>query len=380
MTNIDFGIGAQRIQGDSGMAPARAAQREQQAALFNLQAAALVGGSTLDAASEQALGVILTQYDGSGDTLVTGDITLFPEDMRPGLNDIFTNLKSAGMIAGFSLDFSTWSAVLTPAGLLYFEDRQKTIKREGAPLKKLTPDSAKLLLELVSSDEPAVFLRARFERSNDAAYKDISLMLRELISEGYIRVPVWKDDIPQYVELDDAALAYAQYGAEPPAFNPHIRELKLKDAADDSESPKRYDLFIAYAGRDKSVYTDEQYSSLSRLGVDILYDGSVLSWGEDRKQKIQDGAAAAEFSVLVIPESLFGDDDWTEKELSTLLRRKNKHGQLTVIPLLHTATPQDFIKKYPSLSGVECLSAADTSHDGITILCARKLLQRLKQM
>jgi hypothetical protein len=377
MTNIDFNISASRIQGEPSKGLAKAAQREQQAALFDLQAAALQGGVRLDAVSEQALGIILKQYDGG--ELVTGDIALFPDSMQPGLNDIFTNLKSAGMIAGFSLDFSTWSAVLTPAGLLYFEDRQKTIKREGAPLKKLTPDSAKLLLELVSSDEPAVFLRARFERSNDAAYKDISLMLRELISEGYIRVPVWKDDIPQYVELDDAALAYAEYGAEPPAFNPYIRELKLKDAADGSESPKRYDLFIAYAGRDKSVYTDELYSSLSRLGVDILYDGSVLSWGDDRKQKIQDGAAAAEFSVLVIPESLFGDD-WTEKELSTLLRRKNRHGQLTVIPLLHTATPQDFIKKYPSLSGVEYLSAADTSHDGITILCARKLLQRLKQM
>jgi hypothetical protein len=270
MTNIDFNINASRIQEDYTKGLAKAAQREQQAALFDLQSAGLRGEAGLDAVSETALRVILNQYDGNGALSVAGSYELFPDYMHAGLNDIFASLKRADLLAGFSLDMSGWSVLLTPGGLLYFEDRKKTLGREAAALKKLMPDAARLLWEIIDSADPAAMLRERFRTSAYYENKELSGMLRELVSQGYIRIPVWKDDVPQLVEIDDVARMYTEQETVYQEFIGRVPELPLNEESGDSSAPKPYDLFLCYAGRDRSVYTDKLHQSLSRLGAKIL--------------------------------------------------------------------------------------------------------------
>jgi hypothetical protein len=379
MSNIEFGFGAQRIQGELSKGFGKAVQREQQAALFGLQSAVPGGAMRLDPISEEALRVILKQYDGNSALKVTGGYALFPESMQSGLSDIFANLKRSGMIAGYSLDISLWSVYLTADGLGYFDDKQKAGRREASALRRLPSDSALLLRELVQSDDPVKLLQQRFAQC--AYYEDRALsgMLRELVSEGYIRIPVWRDEIPQYVEIDDSARTYQEQDAGYTAFHGNIPELTAKEAPEDQRSRKSYDLFIAYTGRDKSMYADELHTSLSRLGVRILYDKTILSWGDNLKQKILEGVDASEFTILVITESLFGGE-WTEKELHQLLRRQNRSGQKIILPLLRTVTPEDIQKKHPSLSGIQWLSAAGMNDDDITIHYARELIASLRKI
>jgi hypothetical protein len=203
MSKIEFNANARIYQGEFR----RNVQVEPSAALFGLQPAMPGRETRLDAMSEEALAVILREYDGNGELTVSGDTALFPEYMQTGLSDVFANLKRAGMLDGFTLDMSRWSAVLTPAGLGYFDDERKTPAGE-AGFKKLPPNSEKLLLVLVESDNPEKMLWERYNSGGYEELKELSAILRELAGAGYIRIPVWKDDIPRYVEISDAARAY----------------------------------------------------------------------------------------------------------------------------------------------------------------------------
>jgi hypothetical protein len=118
------------------------------------------------------------------------------------------------------------------------------------------------------------------------------------------------------------------------------------------------------------------YASLSRLGVSILYDRSIFPWGDDWKEKLTEGIDSSEFTILIISESFF-EGEWTGKELSRLLRRKNPDGQKTILPLLHKITPEDLYKKYPSLAGLHCLTT-DRSNEEISLVFAKELIKRLK--
>ena len=264
MSKIEFNANARIYQGEFR----RNVQVEPSAALFGLQPAMPGRETRLDAMSEEALAVILREYDGNGELTVSGDTALFPEYMQTGLSDVFANLKRAGMLDGFTLDMSRWSAVLTPAGLGYFDDERKTPAGE-AGFKKLPPNSEKLLLVLVESDNPEKMLWERYNSGGYEELKELSAILRELAGAGYIRIPVWKDDIPRYVEISDAARAYLDREYEtisPDLSAPPVQKDELK----------QYDVFLSHAGRDRSVYADGLYASLSRLGVSILYDRSIF--------------------------------------------------------------------------------------------------------
>ena len=222
--------------------------------------------------------------------------------MQTGLSDVFANLKRAGMLDGFTLDMSRWSAVLTRRGLGYFDDERKTPAGE-AGFKKLPPNSEKLLLVLVESDNPEKMLWERYNSGGYEELKELSAILRELAGAGYIRIPVWKDDIPRYVEISDAARAYLDREYEtisPDLSAPPVQKDELK----------QYDVFLSHAGRDRSVYADGLYASLSRLGVSILYDRSIFPWGDDWKEKLTEGIDSSEFTILIISESFF-EGEWT---------------------------------------------------------------------
>lgn len=158
---------------------------------------------------------------------------------------------------------------------------------------------------------------------------------------------------------------------------------KDKDAnvvvSQNKTSHKKYDVFISHANKDKSDYVDLLYMSLKKLGVNIFYDTEVLSWGDDWKKVILDGTASSEFAIIVISENFFGRE-WTEKELYEFLKKQNSSGQKIVLPLLHNISLEQLKEKYPALGAIQVIDTQRYSKEEITILFAKELIKRYKEV
>lgn len=77
------------------------------------------GVKLLDKMSEDALSVILKEYDGNGSYSVNGNYDLFSEYMKFSLGDVFTKLKLSGIIASDISTLSGWSLYLTERNKLF---------------------------------------------------------------------------------------------------------------------------------------------------------------------------------------------------------------------------------------------------------------------
>ena len=140
---------------------------------------------------------------------------------------------------------------------------------------------------------------------------------------------------------------------------------------------KTYDVFISHASQDKSDYVDELYAKLRKLGINIFYDSESISWGDNWKQKILNGAESSEFAIIVISQNFFGRE-WTEKELKEFLQRQNESGQKIVLPLLHGITHDDLKTQYPELEPIQGIDTEKFSKEEITIYFAKELIERLR--
>lgn len=143
------------------------------------------------------------------------------------------------------------------------------------------------------------------------------------------------------------------------------------------EDSKKYDLFISHANKDKSIFANELYETLSKLGIRIFYDKEAISWGDNWKEKILNGTAQSEFAVIVISENFFGRE-WTERELKEFLQQQNSSHQKTILPLLYNITRDDLLSKYPFLEEIQYISNQDHSAEEICILFAKELIKRLR--
>jgi hypothetical protein len=377
MANIEFIFDTQILQKGMEKESEKAVHKEQFANYVAMQPD-FNSVKTLDKMSEEALSVILNKYDGNNLLFVKGEYDLFPEDMQYSFNDIFAELKRSGIIASYSLGFDGWSLYLTPAGLGYFENKQKPPEWELPMFRKLQSTSRTLLQELINSDDPAEMLRERFEKCTNQEVDELIGIIRELISEGYIRIPVWADNVPQDVEINDLAKTYSEREAEYLELQAYTTgSVQIKETKG-NQAMKKYDLFISHANKEKLPYVNDLYSTLNKLDVEIFINRDTLAWGDTWKQKILEGVDLSEFAIIVISENFF-DGDWTEKELNQLLLRQNKNGQKIILPLLNNITFEDLQQKYPSLSELQCLLTTEQSYEGISILFAKELIKRLKQ-
>lgn len=179
------------------------------------------GIKLLDKMSEDALTIILKEYDGNSSYSVGGDYDSFPEYMQFSLEDIFSKLKLSGIIASYFSTLSGWNLHLTPDALTYFDDKQRYLERREPMFKKLPSNTRKLLQEIIDAEDPAQMLRERFENSSVKENDELRSLVRELIQEGYIRIPSWDDDKPSYLEINNSARTYAEREAE------YERQMKL---------------------------------------------------------------------------------------------------------------------------------------------------------
>lgn len=134
-----------------------------------------------------------------------------------------------------------------------------------------------------------------------------------------------------------------------------------------------YDVFLSHANSDKIAYVDELKKSFDKLGISVFYDKDTLKWGDNWKNRINEGLIDCDYGVIVISSSFFGRE-WTEKELKTLLSRQNKSGQKIILPILYNVTLNDLIAHYKKLGDIQFLDTSQYDIKDITIQLASILL------
>ena len=155
-------------------------------------------------------------------------------------------------------------------------------------------------------------------------------------------------------------------------------KLNAETQALSTTNRKQYDVFISHASSDKENYVDELNGEIKKLGVKIFYDGDVIKWGDNWKEKILTGIEQAEFAIIVISENFFGRE-WTEKELNDFLTRQNESGQKIVLPILHNVSVGQMKEKYPKLSEIQAIEAGNyKSAESIAVLFAGQLIERFR--
>ena len=141
---------------------------------------------------------------------------------------------------------------------------------------------------------------------------------------------------------------------------------------------KEYDIFLSHANADKEDYVDELYKTLRLLKIRIFYDKESLSWGDNWKNKIEEGLQKSEFGIIIISNNFF-DREWTEKELVELLNRQNEKNQKIVLPLLHNISFDDLKKHYPQLGNIQALETNKVSKERIALEFASLLIKRIRE-
>lgn len=156
---------------------------------------------------EEALKIILDNYDGNEDNCVNGKYDWFPNYMQHSIKNIFTKLKLSGVIASSVQYIAGWGVYLTPNGKTYFEDKKNYQNRRNQMFYKLPSNSRNLLKEILESDEPVEMLDKRFENCTNKEDSELRAIIRDLIDNGLIEVQ-WADNVPYYIEINNLGRTY----------------------------------------------------------------------------------------------------------------------------------------------------------------------------
>lgn len=79
---------------------------------------------------------------------------------------------------------------------------------------KLPMNSKKLLDEIVQAENPTQYLSDRFENLTYQEDEELRSLIRELSESGYIRIPMWADNKPYHVVVNNSARTYDERLAE----------------------------------------------------------------------------------------------------------------------------------------------------------------------
>lgn len=170
----------------------------------------VTGVVSLDKMAEEALKIIVTQYDGNSSHSVDGKSDMFPDYMRLSTKKVLETLENARLIAyGKMYLGGVWSVVLTPDGISYFEQQEMKERRANVVINWLPGNAKKLLTEILDSEDPVIMLQERFEK---ASPKDDSILrgiLSDLISNKLISI-LWADDVPEELEITNSGRTYLE--------------------------------------------------------------------------------------------------------------------------------------------------------------------------
>ena len=159
-----------------------------------------------------------------------------------------------------------------------------------------------------------------------------------------------------------------------------IKELIQNNSVESFSIPvyKDYDVFLSHANKDKKTFVRELKKELEKLDISIFYDEDSLAWGDDWEKRIDDALNKCEFAIVVLSKNFFGRA-WTEKELNSLLERKNALGQKLILPIIHGTSIRTIKKKYPQIASIQAIQTSNYSAKDIALLFAGQLISRLKE-
>jgi TIR domain len=122
--------------------------------------------------------------------------------------------------------------------------------------------------------------------------------------------------------------------------------------APSAEAPesKKWDVFISHASEDKQ-FTDQLYAALTRHGVSVWYDKSVLVIGDSLRKKIDEGLAGSRFGVVVVSRPFFSKQ-WPQAELDALFSMQNSDGRKRILPVWHEIEREEVAKHSPLIAGL----------------------------
>lgn len=80
--------------------------------------------------------------------------------------------------------------------------------------KKLPANSKRLLDEIVRSENPTQLLRGKFQNLSTKEDEELRGIIRELCQSGYINIPMWADNVPYHVVVNNVGRTYNEQLAE----------------------------------------------------------------------------------------------------------------------------------------------------------------------
>lgn len=112
-----------------------------------------------------------------------------------------------------------------------------------------------------------------------------------------------------------------------------------------------YAVFVSHSSEDKVAYVDKLVEEIKNLGIEVFYDTDVISWGDNLKEKIDEGLKTCQLAVIVISPSYFGRE-WTEYEIRALLERQDVERNKLILPILYNTSKEELVKHYPALKNI----------------------------
>lgn len=137
---------------------------------------------------------------------------------------------------------------------------------------------------------------------------------------------------------------------------------------------KEYDVFISHATADKKPYVDKLVKEIKSIGLVTFYDVDSIEWGDNIKDKIDEGLKHCRRAIVVVSDSYF-DRKWTEYELNELMKRQDKEGHKLIMPILYRVTKNDLVAHYPFMKDIKFVHASSYSYKELAQKICKDILR-----
>ena len=119
------------------------------------------------------------------------------------------------------------------------------------------------------------------------------------------------------------------------------------------------DVFVSHAWEDKD-YVRPLVEALKAAGVTVWFDEMSVGWGDDLRQKIDEGLLNCRFGIVVFSKAFLKKKKWTEYEVSALFSLETTNVK-KILPIWHNVSAEDILRYSPALSGRLGLKSMDFS-------------------
>lgn len=169
----------------------------------------------MDQGSEDAFRVIMKKYCAENQMTLCVQTSDFPEYLSRTLSETFEKLKLYGVLASYQHYVTFAHVTLMPQANAYFRERDQFERRDITMFVKLPSNSKQLMNDILQAENPTKYLCTRFEECESERDDEVlRSLVRELVEGGYINIPGWAENAPEYVEINNLARTYKEREAE----------------------------------------------------------------------------------------------------------------------------------------------------------------------